>query len=142
VSWKLSCTVLRGGIDGNVGSPLDQVQADGKIKVPYYIHCNDQPIFAFAALWDSSKTATGERIESVVHITVPANNLVGEIHNTKLRMPAILEKADREAWLTGTPEEAWEALTPYPDDLMVAWPVSTRVNAPKNNDASLIEPTQ
>lgn len=66
--------------------------------------------------------------------------LDGEIHNTKLRMPAILEKVDREAWLTGTPEEAWEALTPHPDDLMVAWPVSTRVNAPKNNDASLVEP--
>lgn len=65
-----------------------------------------------------------------------------EIHNTQHRMPAILEKADREAWLTGTPEEAWEALTPYPDDLMVAWPVSTRVNTPKNNDASLVQPDQ
>jgi hypothetical protein len=31
-------------------------------------------------------------------------------------------------------------LTPYPDDLMVAWPVSTRVNTPRNNDAKLIEP--
>jgi hypothetical protein len=30
-------------------------------------------------------------------------------------------------------EGSWKALTPYPDDLMVAWPVSTRVNAPKNN---------
>jgi putative SOS response-associated peptidase YedK len=116
-----------------------QVQADGKTKVPYYIHCNDQPIFAFAALWDSSRTDAGERIESVV---LPATSLVGEIHNTKLRMPAILEKADREAWLTGTPEEACEALTPYPDDLMVAWPISTRVKPPKNNDASLVEPVR
>lgn len=102
-----------------------------------YITANDQPIFGFAALWDTSKTDTGERIESVAHITLPANNLVGDIHNTKLRMPAILEKADRDAWLNGTPEEAWETLTPYPDDLMVAWPVSTRVNTPKNNDAKL-----
>ena len=44
----------------------------------------------------------------------------------------------RDAGLTGTPDEAWETLTPYPDDLMVAWPVSTRVNSPKNNDADLI----
>jgi putative SOS response-associated peptidase YedK len=117
-----------------------QVQPDGKTKVPFYITTNDQPIFAFAGLWDSSRTDTGETIESVTHITLPANSLVGEIHNTKQRMPAILEKADREAWLSGTPEEAWETLTPYPDDLMVAWPVSTRVNAPKNNDAKLIEP--
>jgi putative SOS response-associated peptidase YedK len=46
----------------------------------------------------------------------------------------------REAWLNGSPEEAWEALTPYPDDLMVAWRVSARVNTPKNNDGALIEP--
>jgi putative SOS response-associated peptidase YedK len=116
-----------------------QVQADGKTKVPYYIHAADQKIFAFAGLWDSSRTDAGDRIESVTHITVPANPLLSVIHNAKQRMPAILEKADREAWLTGTPEEAWEALAPYPDDLMVAWPVSTRVNAPKNNDARLIE---
>jgi putative SOS response-associated peptidase YedK len=116
-----------------------QVQADGKTKIPFYIRVNDQDTFAFAGLWDSSKTETGERIESCTHITVPANNLVGDIHNTKRRMPAILEKADREAWLTGTPEEAWETLAPYPDDLMVAWPVGRRVNAPKNNDAALID---
>jgi putative SOS response-associated peptidase YedK len=117
-----------------------QVQSDGKTKVPYYIHTNDQPIFAFAALWDTSKTDTEQVIESVTHITVPANGVVDVIHNTQHRMPAILEKADREVWLSGTPEEAWETLAPYPDDLMVAWPVSTRVNAPKNNDATLIEP--
>jgi len=118
------------------------VQADGKTKVPFYITANDQPVMAFAALWDSSVTDTGDRIESVTHITLPANGLVGAIHNTKHRMPAILEKADRQAWLSGTAEEAWETLTPYPDDLMLAWPVSTRVKAPKNNDARLIEPMQ
>jgi putative SOS response-associated peptidase YedK len=117
-----------------------QVQADGRTKVPYYIHTNDQSIFAFAGLWDSSRTKDGTTIESVTHITMPANNLVADIHNTKHRMPAILEKADRQAWLTGTPEEAWETLAPYPDDLMVAWPISTRVNKPQNNDSRLIEP--
>jgi putative SOS response-associated peptidase YedK len=76
----------------------------------------------------------------VTLITLPANNLVGEIHNTKFRMPAILEKADREPWTSGTPEEAWETLTPYPDDLVVAYAVSKRVNTPKNNDSQLIDP--
>jgi len=74
-----------------------QVQPDGKTKIPFYIHTVDQDICAFAGLWDSSRTDTGEVVESVTHITVPANNLVGEIHNTKHRMPAILEKADRDA---------------------------------------------
>jgi putative SOS response-associated peptidase YedK len=117
-----------------------QVQDDGKTKIPFYITLNDQDVAAFAGLWDSSRSDSGETIESVTHITVPANQLVGDIHNTKHRMPAILSREDREAWLTGTPAEAWAALKPYPDEHTVAWPVSMRVNTPKNNDATLIEP--
>jgi putative SOS response-associated peptidase YedK len=117
-----------------------QVQPDGKSKIPFYITMNDQEVAAFAGLWDSSKTDTGEVVESVTHITVPANTLVGEIHNTKRRMPAILTRDDREAWLTGTADEAWATLKPYPNEHTVAWPVSTRVNTPKNNDAKLVEP--
>jgi putative SOS response-associated peptidase YedK len=117
-----------------------QTQADGRTKVPYYIHLNDQEIFAFAGLWDSSRNDRGERIESCVHLTMPANGLLAEIHNTQRRMPAILAKEDRQAWLEGTPEEAWAALKPYPDEHMVAWAVSTRVNKPANDDATLIEP--
>jgi putative SOS response-associated peptidase YedK len=64
-----------------------------------------------------------------------------EIHNApdKQRMPAILLSEDRHAWLFGTAGEALAALKAYPAELMVAWPVSTRVNSPKNNDAHLVE---
>jgi len=117
-----------------------QTQTDGKTKVPYFIHLNDQDIFAFAGLWDSSRNERGERIESCTHLTMPANSLLAEIHNTQRRMPAVLAKEDRQAWLEGTPQQAWAALKPYPDEHMVAWAVSTRVNKPANNDAALIEP--
>lgn len=117
-------------------------QSDGKTRTPYYIHLNDQEIFAFAGLWDASRTAQGAWVESCVHITMPANRLLSEIHNTQHRMPAILAREDREAWLAGSPQEAWSALKPYPDELMVAWPVSTRVNKPANDDAQLIEPVR
>jgi putative SOS response-associated peptidase YedK len=117
-----------------------QTQADGKSKIPYYIHLNDQEVFAFAGLYEASRTAQGEIIESCVHLTMPANGLLSEIHNTKHRMPAILAKEDREAWLSGSADEAWSALKPYPDGHMVAWPVSTAVNKPSNNNAELIVP--
>jgi putative SOS response-associated peptidase YedK len=117
-----------------------QTQPDGKARVPYYIHLNDQEVFAFAGLWDASKTAQGTWVESCVHLTMPANRLLAEVHNTQHRMPAILAREDREAWLSGTPEEAWATLKPYPDEHMVAWPVSSRVNKPANDDAQLIEP--
>ncbi len=117
-----------------------QTQADGKTKVPYYIHLNDQDIFAFAGLWDLSKTDNGDAIQSCVHLTMPANRLLSDIHNTQQRMPAILAKEDHDAWLAGSPDEAWSALKPYPDDHMLAWPVSPRVNKPANNDPELIAP--
>jgi putative SOS response-associated peptidase YedK len=66
-----------------------------------------------------------------------------EVHNTgnnPHRMPAILRREDHEAWLHGTKEEARAVLAQYPADLMDAYPVSTRVNSPKNDDEQLIEP--
>jgi putative SOS response-associated peptidase YedK len=65
---------------------------------------------------------------------------MAEIHNVKQRMPAILAAGDIEAWLTGSADDARGALKQYPADSMVAWPVNRRVNTPKNNHESLIEP--
>ena len=66
--------------------------------------------------------AGGTAIESVVHVTMPGNELMREIHNggsNPYRMPAILHKEDHEAWLTGTIDEARAVLRPYPSGLMV-----------------------
>jgi hypothetical protein len=60
--------------------------------------------------------------------------------NLKKSMPAILTREDRAAWLSGTPDEAFAALKQYPDAHLVPPPISTRVNAPRNNDATLIQP--
>ncbi len=104
------------------------------------IAANDQAIFGFAGLWDRSKRDDGTRVESCAIITMPASKLMSEIHNAKQRMPAILAREDRDAWLKGTPDEAFAALKQYRDAHLVATPVRTRVNAPKNNDPTLIEP--
>jgi putative SOS response-associated peptidase YedK len=80
-------------------------------------------------------------IESCALITMPGNELMRRVHNTganPFRMPAILEQADQEAWVSGTKEQAKAVLKPYPEDVMVAYQVSARVNSPKNNDDELI----
>ena len=130
MSWKLSCTVLRGGIDGNVGSPLDHANADGT-KQPFYIHLDDQAIFGFAGLWAG---------ESCTIITLPANTLMASIHNSGARMPAILARDTREPWLFGSTEAAAEVLVAYPDEKMIAYPVDPRVNSARNNDETLLDP--
>jgi putative SOS response-associated peptidase YedK len=116
---------------------------DAGREAPYLIQLNDQDVFAFAGLWDRSVKADGTAIESVVHITLPGNDLMRKIHNTgnnPHRMPAILRREDHEAWLHGTVEEAQAVLQPYPPDHMFAYKVSTHVNSPKNNSPDLIEP--
>ena len=114
-------------------------------KAPYLISLADQELFAFAGLWDRSIKDDGSVVESCVHMTMPANALMADIHNTgnnPHRMPAILRFEDRAAWLEGSLEEARAALAPYPADLMVAYEVSSRVNSVKNNSPDLIEPVQ
>jgi putative SOS response-associated peptidase YedK len=114
------------------------VEADGR-KQPFYIHLADQEVFGFAGVWDRSVKEDGESVDSCTIITMPANELMADIHNVKARMPAILRTEDHDAWLSGSADAAETVLTPYPSELMVAHPVSTRVNTPKNTDAKLID---
>lgn len=112
-------------------------------KAPYYIHLNDQSVFAFAGLWDRSVKADGTAVESVVHITMPGNDLMRHVHNAgnnPFRMPAILRKDDQDAWLDGNNDQARVVLTQYEPGLMVAYEVTSAVNSPKNNVAANIEP--
>jgi putative SOS response-associated peptidase YedK len=114
-------------------------------KAPYLITVADQELFAFAGLWDRSLNDDGTAVESCVHITMPANALMTDIHNSgnnPHRMPAIVGLAERDAWLRGSAEEARTVLKPYPADLMDAYEVSTRVNSVKNNDPGLIDPAR
>jgi putative SOS response-associated peptidase YedK len=118
------------------------LDAQGR-KTPYLVTLADQEVFAFAGLWDWSVRSDGAVIESCAHITMPANALMADIHNAgnhPRRMPAILRREDHEIWLNGTNAEARAVLAPYPADLMVAHPVSTRVNSVRNNGPDLIEP--
>lgn len=117
-----------------------KVLEDGKTKQPYFIKPSATETFALAGLWDTSVTLAGEKVMSCAALTMPANEIMRDIHNSKQRMPAILEHIDIDAWLSGTPEQARAVLKPYPSDEMIAWPVSTRVNTPKNNSADLIAP--
>ena len=63
------------------------LSADGR-KAPYVITVADQDVFGFAGLWDRSFKADGTAIESCVHVTMPANELMREIHNTGKKSPS------------------------------------------------------
>jgi putative SOS response-associated peptidase YedK len=58
------------------------------------------------------------------------------LHN---RMPLVVEPADWPLWLGEVPGDAAALLHPPPDGTLRLWPVGRAVNAPANNDASLLE---
>jgi len=135
-SWRRAqrCVLVMGGFYE------PHVNEDGS-RDQFFVHLADREVFGVAGLWDRSRRSDGSWIYSCTLITVPANRLLAEVHNEKQRMPAILAEGDQDTWLSGERTEAKASLKPYPDELMVAWQVSRRVNNPRlPNDASLIEP--
>jgi putative SOS response-associated peptidase YedK len=138
VSWKLSCTVLRGGAASNGGSLLDKKTAAG--KRPYAIALADRGLMALAGLWENWRSPAGEWVRSFAIITTTPNELCAELHN---RMPVVLKRDAWPAWLGEQPADVPQPkalLAPCPSEDMICWPVGARVGNVKNNDPSLIEP--
>jgi putative SOS response-associated peptidase YedK len=112
----------------------------GKSKQPVFITRKDGEPLALAGLWEHWEAPDGSVIESFAIITTEPNELVRPIHD---RMPAILPEDAFALWLAPDADLAdLQSLlqTPYPAALLHAWPVSSMVNSPANDDASLIEP--
>jgi putative SOS response-associated peptidase YedK len=116
------------------------VNPDGS-RDPFFVHLPQREVFGVAGLWDRSRRVDGSYVTSCSLITVAANALLAQVHNEKLRMPAILPAEHHDLWLRGPATQARAVLQPYPEDEMAAWKVSRRVNNPRlPDDASLIEP--
>jgi putative SOS response-associated peptidase YedK len=87
-------------------------QTRDKFKQPYYIGVNDEEAFALAGLYDNwTNRETGELLSTFTIITTKANPLMEKIHNTKKRMPVIIDTKDEAAWID--PEIALEKTLSY-----------------------------
>jgi len=99
-------------------------------KQPWYVLPKDSPLFALGGivlLWQG--------VRSVAIVTTAANALMAKIHD---RMPVLVARGSYDAWLgTG---DASALLAPAPEEAMQVRPVSLRVNAPANDDESLLDP--
>jgi putative SOS response-associated peptidase YedK len=112
---------------------------DEKRKQPHYIQlASEEPMF-FAGLWERWTPSGDEPVESYTILTTEPNELMASIHN---RMPVILEPERFGEWLAKDtpPEKLSGLLKPYPAELMMATPVSTLVNNPRNNQPECIAP--
>jgi putative SOS response-associated peptidase YedK len=107
-------------------------QHSGNTKIPWYIYHATEDIFSIAGLsekWIS--TDTGEVFNTFTIITTDANDLMAVIHNSKLRMPVILDRNDEAKWIsqkTGD-DEAFSLLKPCPSEILKAHTISDLVNS-------------
>jgi putative SOS response-associated peptidase YedK len=131
---KRRCLVLADG--------FYEWRKEGKKKTPLFITLKAREPFAFAGLWETWKSPTGEAIHSCTIITTTPNALMESIHN---RMPVILPREAEMRWLDRTvedPQSLLQLLTPYPAEAMAAYQVSQLVNSPRNDTPACIEPVE
>ena len=115
-------------------------KAEGRGKIPYYIHPAHDEFLAFAGLYDVWQPHGGDEVYSFTIITTDADGVVSRLHD---RMPAILPHELEDAWLDPTRTAAQEALRILHASRTVAleaYPVSTRVNKPTVEGKELIQP--
>lgn len=107
-------------------------------KQPYRIAFKDEKIFSMAGIWDVWLDAEERPVYSFAIITVPANNILKDIHT---RMPAVLDEKDEWKWLESNDKKVLKnLLKPVADDKMKIYPVSKKVNSAKNEGEELIYP--
>lgn len=112
----------------------------GSVKQPYCFEVREGEVFAFAGLWDEWKSPDGEIIESCTVLTTSPNSLVEDLHN---RMPVIVPPDKYDLWLDPDVtdfESIRDILEPYDATLMRRYPVSTKLNNSKIDDAESASP--
>ena len=113
------------------------VKTDGG-KQPHYIHFADGRAFAFAGLWERWHKGEGKPLDTCTIITTRPNELIAPLHD---RMPVILAPDNFAEWIQPVelrPGRLDVLLSPCPAEEMEAYPVSTHVNKPANNDLECV----
>jgi len=115
----------------------------GGRKQPYFVHLRSGDPMAFAGLWERWEDADGTPVETFTILTTDANDALKQIHN---RMPVVVLPEDFNTWLQADvdsdPDAVRPLLKPCPSDLTEHYPISTRVNNPRHDDPSILEPIE
>jgi putative SOS response-associated peptidase YedK len=112
-----------------------QVGAAG--KQPMHVARRDGLPFGMAGLYERWRSAEGDVLDTCTILTTSANALLRPLHE---RMPVIIPPEAYARWLDVSHADIDDLLAPAPEAALRAQPVSTRVNAVRNDDAALIEP--
>ena len=112
---------------------------------PHWFHRPDGGLLLFAGLFEhwtppADDGAAPATETTFTILTTDANRTVGAVHD---RMPVILPEDRVDDWLFEGERDLRRLeslLEPAPDDLLVATPVSPRVNSVRHDDPACLEP--
>jgi len=109
-------------------------------KYPFYIHLKSDQPFALAGIYDKwINKETGEILNTFSIVTTAANPLMEKIHNSKKRMPLILDNETEKKWLdkNSNPAETRNLCLPFDELKMEAYPVAKII--PSKSDTEQTE---
>ena len=114
-------------------------------KYPYFIEPSKEPGFLLGSVFDSwIDKSTGEVYDTFSIVTTAANPLMEMIHNSKKRMPLILDVEAADKWLNplSTPEQIKSIIMPYEEINMKAHTISKVAGNSKinRNYMEILEP--
>ena len=107
-------------------------------KQPWFITAANRCPVSFAALWERWEKGD-EPVETFTLLTTDAAPGLADIHH---RQPSIIREVDFEEWLApDTPQDRLLALARRScEGPFECWPVSKRVNSPRNDAPDLLAP--
>lgn len=117
-----------------------EYQTNGKEKKPFFIYPKNGELFHMAGIYENAvDLSSGELIGTFSMLTCEANGLMAEIHNTKKRMPVLLEEKDLNSWLMADAGYI-DLLRPLGDDFLDAHPINpTILKGPEANSQKVFE---
>jgi putative SOS response-associated peptidase YedK len=111
-----------------------------KAKQPFAIHKRKDGLFAFAGIWETAVDGDGGEIDTLALLTTMAGPDMRMLHS---REPVVIAQESFKLWLEADERDAGMVtalLSPAPAGFWSSYPVSTKVNSPRNDGPHLIEP--
>jgi putative SOS response-associated peptidase YedK len=112
-------------------------QATAAGKQPMHVGMADGQPFGLAGLYERWLSPEGEVLDTCAIVTASACESLRGVHD---RMPVIVPPADYARWLDGANADVGDLVATWSGEPLRVYPVSTRVNAVRNDDAGLCEP--
>lgn len=112
-------------------------QATASGKQPVHIGMQDGRPFGLAGLYERWLSPDGDALDTCTIVTTSGCGSLRSVHG---RMPVIVPDAQYARWLDASAGDVRDLVTAWSGDPLRIYPVSTRVNAVRNDDAQVCEP--